>query len=340
MHIRHFTAPTMAEALAEMRAEMGDNALILSSERSRRGTIVRAAAERAPDGETRTNAAIAADPARSFAERMLATLAIADSAENQQAAHPRIGGPDHLANTLAFHGVAPAIAASLVQEAESCSSEGPVIALARALDTRLSFEPIEVAPARPVMLVGLPGAGKSAVAARLAIRAVLSGRQVQLIAAGPDRAGARAQLETYGRLIRTEVLVAEDADALSQLSGTDAAGPLRIIDTAGINPFLPDDRRALARFASAANAEPVLVTPSSCADLEDHVALFAGIGVTRMILSRMDCARRHGAALNAAASVKVAFAHAASSPFIGEAMAPLNPFTLARLLLELPAQPS
>ena len=48
MRVRSFTAPTMPEAMAMVRAEMGEDAVILSSERSRRGVEVKAAAERGP----------------------------------------------------------------------------------------------------------------------------------------------------------------------------------------------------------------------------------------------------------------------------------------------------
>lgn len=335
MRIRHFTAPTMAEALAEVRAVLGEEAVILSSEPTRSGTMVRAAST-APDmPENPVMTEIANDPGRSFAERMLATLSLGD--DRVEAAPPRSKTPGQLPNTLAFHGVADDLATALIAKAAAHEAEGDVIALARALDASIGFSSLEIARPRPIMLVGLPGAGKSSVAARLAVRAVLSGRQVQLIAAGPARAGARAQLETYGSLIRTPVIAADDENALAAICREGAPAVLRIIDTGGINPFSAGERAALASLAKAADAEPVLVTPSSCADLEDHAALFASLGAARMIVTRLDCARRHGAALNAAHRLKLQLSHAAQSPFIGDALIPLNPFTLARLLLEMPA---
>lgn len=335
MRIRHFTAPTMAEALAEVRAELGDEAVILSSEPTRGGTMVRAAST-APDAPVNAPMTeIANDPGRSFAERILATLSLGDD-ERELHSHTAATPPGQLANTLAFHGIADDLIAKLVGKAAEHEAEGGVIALAHALEAHIGFAPLDVTPSRPLMLVGLPGAGKSSVAARLAVRAVLSGKQVQLIAAGPARAGARAQLETYGGLIRTPVLVADDVAALAALCRADGPQPLRLVDTAGINPFDAGERKSLQALAAAANAEPVLVTPSNCVDLEDHTALFARLGVTRMILSRLDCARRHGACLNAAHRLNLKLSHAASSPFIGDAMTPLNPFTLARLLLEMP----
>ncbi|HRE60855.1 MAG TPA: hypothetical protein PL096_07060 [Micropepsaceae bacterium] len=334
MRIRHFTAPTMAEALAEVRAVLGDEAVILSSEPTRGGTVVRAASTAPELPEHPVMAEIANDPGRSFAERMLATLSLAEEETHAPAPAPKT--PGQLAHTLSFHGVADDLVAKLVAKAAGHEAEGDVIALARALDTAIGFTPLEVAQPRPVMLVGLPGSGKSSVAARLAVRAVLSGKQVQLIAAGPARAGARAQLETYGNLIRTPVLTADDENALKAICRDAAPASLRIIDTAGINPFSAEERASLAALAKAADAEPVLVTPSNCADLEDHAALFASLGAERMIVTRLDCARRHGAALNAAHRLNLKLSHAAQSPFIGDAMTPLNPFTLARLLLELP----
>ena len=37
MRVRTFTAATMPDAMAQVRAEMGEDAIILSSQRSRRG---------------------------------------------------------------------------------------------------------------------------------------------------------------------------------------------------------------------------------------------------------------------------------------------------------------
>ena len=48
MRVRTFTATTMPDAMAQVRAEMGEDAVILSSQRSKRGVEVKAAAERRP----------------------------------------------------------------------------------------------------------------------------------------------------------------------------------------------------------------------------------------------------------------------------------------------------
>jgi flagellar biosynthesis GTPase FlhF len=48
MRVRTFTAPTMPDAMAQVRAELGEDAIILSSQRGRRGVEIRAAAERKP----------------------------------------------------------------------------------------------------------------------------------------------------------------------------------------------------------------------------------------------------------------------------------------------------
>ena len=60
---------------------------------------------------------------------------------------------------------------------------------------------------------------------------------------------------------------------------------------------------------------------------------YAGLGVTRLIVTRLDASRRHGTPLAAASGAGLAFSDCTQSPLIRDGLLPLNPTSLAQLLL-------
>jgi flagellar biosynthesis protein FlhF len=115
-----------------------------------------------------------------------------------------------------------------------------------------------------------------------------------------------------------------------------------LIDTVGVNPFQADDISWLQDLADAANAESLLVLPAGldvneAADITAHFR--ETMGIKRIIHSGLDRARRFGSVLAAHAVPGVAFSDVSVSPRIGDALRPLNPVALARLLLSADPKP-
>ncbi len=343
MRVRTFTAATMPDAMAQVRAEMGEDAIILSSQRSRRGVEVKAAAERRPaatlenvDGAYSRLAALEAEMER----RLLAAVAEPRAAEYRPA--PQDWTPDAVAARLAFHEIPAPLARRLMQLAGSLGGEAGPAAIGQALDEVLRFQPLAATLDRPVALIGAPGAGKTAAAAKLAVRAVLAGQAAALVSAD-TAAGAEAQIEAFAGLIRVPVESAASpgdlAAAVARLQ-TEEPGRAIVIDTPGVNPFDRAEMAQLRGLLGAIDAEPVLVTPAQGGgDLEDHAVLFAALGVQRLIATRLDLSRRLGGLVQALAASGLAFAQGAASPYIAETLEPMNPFSLARRLLTGAAEP-
>lgn len=341
MRVRTFTAATMPDAMAQVRAEMGEDAVILSSQRGKHGIEVRAAAERKAqledlDGAYGRFAALESEMER----RLLAALAEPRSA-------PRAAPPawtlDLVEKRLAFHETPRKLAATLTATARKFEDVDGLNALAQALDAHLEFAPLPPDLESPIALIGPPGAGKTASAAKLAVRAVLSGRPAAIISADTS-AGAASQIEAFAQIIRMPVLSAETPEAL-----TDAIAELRathgelalIIDTPGVNPFDRTDSQLLKNLLAASGAEPVLVTQAhGGGDLEDQALLFRALGARRLIATRLDLTRRLGGLLAAVAASGLALAQGAASPYIAETLEPMNPFALARRLLTGAADPT
>ena len=336
MRVRSFTAPTMPQVMAMVRAELGEDAVILSSGRSRRGVEVKAAAERAPvleaaDDAVSRLAALEAELER----RLLTAVSQPGPARPTPCADWSAEG---IAAKLRFHELTPDFVARLAADAARLGRRPGPDALALALDLHLAFAPLPPEPETPVVLVGLPGAGKTAAAARIAMRAVLAGRGAVLVTTDTS-AGARDQIEIFAGLVRLPVEAAADGEALAVLVGRlraeDAARAV-IVDTQGANLFDSAELMQLRQTIAACGpgAEPVLVAAAQGGrDLEDQAVIFKALGARRLIATRLDLARRLGGLIEAVRASGLAFAQGSASPYIAETMEPMTPFALARRML-------
>ena len=246
-----------------------------------------------------------------------------------------------LRRALEFHGVPKLLMVDLLRTARAMDAEDATSALAHALDMRFTFDPIAALPRRPVMLIGGPGAGKTVTAAKLASRAVLLGRGVDIISTDTLRAGAKEQMESFTSILKEELAsigTAEELEAyLTDLRDKGAKRPC-IIDTPGTNPYSRSELKDLRKFVKALDVEPVLVAAAGAdpGELTDMAHIFATLGVQRMILTRIDAARRLGSILAAADSAKLSLAQFSMTPYIARGLSAMNPMSFARLLLDEP----
>lgn len=325
MRVRTFKARTMPEAIALVRAELGDDAIIIASEVGKRGVELRAAAEHplrnaAPDeGEDQFEAQLLRRLAQGRAERAeIDAQAIADR--------------------LIYHRLPEQLAQELAESAAHQHAESEAAALARVLDGRYAFNPLPMSPRRPLLLIGLPGAGKTATAVKLAARALLGNEQALLVTADTKRSGGVAQLESFAALLKINVNVADGPAALratvDQLT-RQSPGTTIVIDTPGANPFDEAEMGELIKLTKSVSAEPVLVFPAGLDpnDSAEIAKIFAQLGAKRMIATRLDTARRLGGLLLAASHAKLAFAHISQTPYVADGLEPLTSLKLARILL-------
>jgi flagellar biosynthesis protein FlhF len=188
---------------------------------------------------------------------------------------------------------------------------------------------------RPLMLVGPPGAGKTMAVAKLAARAVMAKRPVNLVTADAVRAGAIEQLAAVARILHLKLQTAENAARLASLVLRAAPDALTLIDSSGVNPYSTADRRELSALVAVAGAEPILVMPAGgdALDAIDIGRIFRDLGCSRMAVTRLDLTHRLGSVLAAADAAKLGFAEAGIAPEIADGMVPFNPVVLARRLI-------
>lgn len=250
---------------------------------------------------------------------------------------------DDITEALAYHRFPPGLLDRLVGAAADLPASDSVMSLAGALDSEFAFAPLPAAkPPRPIMVIGPPGAGKTATTAKLCARARLKGSSPRLITMDTEKSGGLAQASDFAQALGLNVEQARDSEALAARLGDTPSDQLTVIDTAGANPFDDRDLSRLSGAAEAAGAGLLVVLPAGGDALESsEMALaFAGIGADRMVGTRLDIARRLGGILSAAQAGNLALMAVSTSPNIGDVLLPINPVSLARLLLPGLAEPT
>lgn len=336
MRLSTFVAATVPEAMSQVRAALGDDAIILATYRSRDGTSVEvtAATDQPEDAEPATaSPTLGAPPAN--AVKPASTTPPPSLSDSEL--RPAAALAERLATTLAWHGVPPRLTERIALSAAPYAAASPTAALAAGLDAQLAFAGLGIAPPRPMLLIGPPGAGKTTTVAKLAARAVIAKLPTLLISADRQRAGAGEQLDLLGRAMGVRVKPAADADGLADIVRRESLGRAVFIDGPATNPFDQGDLARLAQFV-AAGVEPVLVVPAGgdSAEAAEIALAFASLGLRRLIATRLDSSRRLGGLLAAADAANLQFTQAGITPAVADGLRPIEPMSLARLLLRDP----
>ncbi len=241
-----------------------------------------------------------------------------------------------LLKVLHTHRTPEALAHVLAENAEKSRLADMTLALASALDLRMPTAPLFAAAQNTLMLGGPHGAGKTAVAAKIAAHARLAGRNVTLIASDAEGAGAVARLETFANHLNAKIVITETAEALSNaIAAERATKATTIVDTAGFDPRDGKARTAFSALTKIEGVETVAVVTamSDAEEIAETVSALKAAGAQRLIVTCADLARRLGALLSAATK-GLPLAHVTRSPFVAGGLETLTPLSLARLLLQ------
>ena len=244
---------------------------------------------------------------------------------------------DQIAQALLGQGVPRRVCDRLVRAARRYEVETCEVALSCALLEIARFPGLPDVSVweQPIMLVGAPGAGKTTLAARLALAARQSGHSPALLSLDPAKAGARDQfaclihaLDTSGELI----------DCAEDLPGAIArlpAGQLAIVDNTGATDCDADAFRDLAETARSIGARCLLVQAAG-GDPAEAIEIGAAAreaGIKDLIVTKIDTVRRLGSLVAAITDGGLALNGTTRSPWIADGVSAATPVALARLLL-------
>jgi flagellar biosynthesis protein FlhF len=319
VRIRIFRARTLAEAMAQIRKELGADALILS-DRSRDGFVeVTAALETndAPDPRTSPNRSAGIDDLEPFTTPSAQPLMFREP----QATY-RLG----LDITLAWHGLSPELTAAL-----------KVGAIEAACARAFRFAPLRIGGEdAPLLLAGPPGSGKTLTVARLATRLVLAGQQPMVITADGQRAGAVEQLAAFTRLLGLTLVAANTPAVLARALERRAPGQSVLIDAPGLDLDDPDQAGVLRALLDASGSAMALVLPCGLdpAEAQEIAGAHAALGAQALIATRTDPCRRLGAILGASVSAGLALSEAGIGSAAADSLIPISPRFLAERLQE------
>ena len=345
MQIKTFLARDMKEALTAMRTDMGEEAIIVASETLKDGTVLlRAGIEEAQalaraaeealkrDSSLETSGVVsrfAAFEAR-YRENLLARLrGSRPNATSRSTAFDR----HMLLEILLANRTPETLARTLVDGAEQSGLSDMTLALASVLDKSMRIDPFDVGSRGALLLVGPPGAGKTAVAAKLAAQSSFAGCPVVLAQTDLETAGHWARLESFATVIKARAVATASpnvlADAIQQAR---VSNGLLIADSAGWDPREPLPREVIP-FLSLGTMEPVGVI-SAATDAEEAgeiAAALVKLGAGRLVVTGLDLTRRRGSLLAIALS-GATIAQVTTSPYLGDGLETLTPMTLARMV--------
>ncbi|MEO7501758.1 MAG: signal recognition particle protein, partial [Gemmatimonadaceae bacterium] len=179
--------------------------------------------------------------------------------------------------------------------------------LANMLGERREGLKLSSVPPTIVMMVGLQGSGKTTTAAKLAKRLVGEGRPTRLVAADVYRPAAIDQLETLGQQLGVPVYADRTTTDVVKIAkaGIDDAKRARdrvvIVDTAGRLQIDEEMMDELRRLKDAVHPTEILLVADGMTG-QEAVKIAQGfdnaLGVTGVVLTKMDGDARGGAALS------------------------------------------
>lgn len=325
MRMKQIQAANIQEAMQIARRELGDEAIMLRSDKKADGIVVTFGIDEdtqtdhvAPPADYGTRQPATTTPAK----RDLPTLQLIEK-------------------TLQWHGISERLVRALTTAARAfgASTRGSLEEaeriLAEALNATLRFVPITHIPTtKPLMLVGTPGAGKTFAIAKIAADAVKRKAKLRVITTDDSRAAAYDQLAAFTQILGVPLDMANDVETLSRAL-TDAQGYEVLIDTAGCNPYLFEELKQLGELAKLRLIEPVLVLPLGidAAEAQEIAGVFSFLDIERLLISRSDCARRFGGVIAALETGDYALSNVTGSLRVADGCPALTPETLAHLLL-------
>ncbi len=312
MRIKTYTAPSVPEAMNQIRKDFGSNAVILSNQRTLEGVRL--------------------------------TVGLEDLAAETQISEALFGTRDeqfflHIQKALQQHGT-PALLIERILSAceEVWAGQDEQSLLTQALQSVFKFAPLpNFATKRAFLLVGPSGTGKTIAVAKMAVKAKIAGKKIAVITTDIKRAGAIEQLEAFTKILELPLIKVRKSDLLKNtIDEVRPSSDLILVDSPGVNPFLQKDIQFLQEMKNGVDGlEPVLVL-SAGADAYESAEVaeaFLPLGCARLMATRLDLSRRLGNILFAAQNNGYALTDVGVSPHVSEGLCPLKAKSLAELIL-------
>ncbi len=349
MIVKTFRAPTIEEALAKVKATIGDSALIIDTRKVRPAGplgFLRKHVVEIVVGIDDVPPAPAGTPPPHWARELADLRAIERDIQAikealSQHTSPAPGPAGELTARLVERGVDEPTARALADACRPGDGEGDLEGRLRAAIARRFRTAEPPAPAargpRVLALVGPPGVGKTTTLAKLAGRLIVGdGARVALASVDFFRVGALEQLRAYAEILSAPFhAIAEPGDAGRVLEAAAAAQWL-LVDTPGLPHHDAEQLGQLRAYLAALPAAERHLLLSAAADGDAALAsieAYRTVGFGRVAFTKLDEAPRHGLLLRAAEAAGVPVSYLADGQDVAAHLEAARPERLADLVI-------
>ncbi len=293
MRILKFEGASMREALAKVKAELGDQAVVVSSRQIKKGLIGSAyEIAAAIEDDAGPVGPLPAPAARRGASEDELERAMAPLRAELRTLRAMMRAKSDERPASDVRGELAALRRA-VDELRGRPATSPGSATVRAAAAGAStFSPVARSEARIVLLAGPTGVGKTTSIAKIAARAALiEARRVALVTLDNYRVGGVEQIRTFADLIGVPLHVVDDPSQLAIQLEDLADYDLTLIDTAGRSPR---DRGAIAALERGLAAAPdvevhlTVAAGSSEAQLDELFRQFTALRPRRLLFTKID----------------------------------------------------
>lgn len=368
MNVRRFRARDMRNAMRQVREQLGEDAVILSSRRVNGGLEVVAApdgdapvaAEAAEEvhaysgesrsatgtGDRRTDPATPAWPADPELTAMrrelhdLRSLMARQHAESEEARwaarHPLAAECKERLQECGFdEPLARSLAGSILDDS---SPEQAWERLRARLSGAITTARASILDEGGLLaLVGPTGVGKTTTLARLALRQIrrMGPDSVTLVTLDSERIGATRQLQAFARMAGVPVRVLQDERELRDLARRAEDGHLILVDTAGQAPRAVGDEPLFAHLPAGVRRETWLVVAATtqASALRRVLEAFGRTEPVALVLTKLDEAEQLGEVLSVLLDQHVGVAFVSDGQRIDEDFHRVDTGLLTRLAL-------
>jgi len=317
MKIKKIRAATFREALVLVRKELGEDAMILSSDDRKNGRAyveVTAAVDydNMSSGQAAVSSPFISDRSHvnDMVELKKEITGLKESIEMMQARGFEIKVPEDMKKAYRFlreRSISEEFAFKLLERATSINDiEGLMSEDIKSFATfnksaNVKLDGSESGSERVIMLIGPTGVGKTTTTAKLASRAIREGKKVAIISLDTYKIGAAEQIRIYSRMIGIPLDIVSDAEGFKKSVNRFSDKDLIIVDTAGKNPGDPKYIKDLNEVCNAGmHVEThLLFSASSDGDfLADTHRHYGGLPIDSIAFTKTDEAVKLGSIYN------------------------------------------
>jgi len=335
MQIKVFSAPRLHEALAQVRQDLGPDAVILDrlEERSASGDslwrVHAALDDEKPEHRDETSVTPPAIEATMLRlEKIAASLGDRDADQYRQAIVKRRvkDAFDHLLEI----GVSPTNAFEM---ADDYAKHLPVSMPTLHWATRINPQKERAV----IMFSGASGAGKTLLAAKLATHYSLKGISVSLMTTDADRVGGSDVLAAYAAVLGVPFSVIRNQHDAQVAYAESKSAQLVLIDSQGWNlRHAAGLRKQMELWETLKCSHRILVMPASMdeADGLEMLKKMPSMQMTQIAFSKLDETQSPGKIVNWAEASRMPMSYCSFGPEVPDQMGWLNPKALTALLVK------